>query len=198
MEQRREELSTADLADQPKRESETSHRERPDDPGTDTMRDDDLSYEKAPTDRPRPAARVADFNAPPEQVGPEELDPAAAPARQDPLSAPTTATPASRSSGEPRDAGDSASASPLMAGGDADSFQARWTDVQNSFVDSPRRAVEAADALVAELMQHLASTFADERSRLEGQWDRGDDVSTDELRTAFQRYRSFFGRLLAT
>ena len=70
--------------------------------------------------------------------------------------------------------------------------------MQNSFVDSPRQAVEQADGLVAELMQHLATTFADERGRLEGQWDRGDDVSTDELRTAFQRYRAFFGRLLST
>jgi hypothetical protein len=47
-------------------------------------------------------------------------------------------------------------------------------------------------------MQHLARTFADERGRLEGHWDRGDDVPTDSLRDAFQRYRSFFGRLLAT
>jgi hypothetical protein len=71
-------------------------------------------------------------------------------------------------------------------------------DVQTGFVDAPRQAVERADGLVAELMQHLASTFADERGRLENQWDRGDDVPTDDLRTAFQRYRSFFERLLAT
>jgi hypothetical protein len=47
-------------------------------------------------------------------------------------------------------------------------------------------------------MQHLARTFTDERRRLEGHWDRGDEVSTDDLRTALQRYRSFFERLLAT
>lgn len=90
------------------------------------------------------------------------------------------------------------SAGPLLASGDAEGFRARWTDVQTGFVDAPRRAVEQADALVAELMQHLARTFADERGRLETQWDRGDDVPTDDLRTAFQRYRSFFERLLAT
>jgi hypothetical protein len=87
---------------------------------------------------------------------------------------------------------------PLLGGNDTEGFRARWTDVQTGFVDEPRRAVEQADGLVAELMQHLAKTFADERSRLEGQWDRGDDVPTDDLRTAFQRYRSFFERLLAT
>ncbi len=86
---------------------------------------------------------------------------------------------------------------PLLASEDAERFRARWTDAQTGFVDAPRRAVEHADRLVAELMQHLAKSFADERAGLERQWDRGDDVSTDDLRTAFQRYRSFFERLLA-
>jgi predicted lipid-binding transport protein (Tim44 family) len=87
---------------------------------------------------------------------------------------------------------------PLLPQRDAEAFRARWTDVQTGFVDAPRQAVEQADKLVAELMQHLAKTFADARSGLEHQWDRGDDVPTDDLRTAFQRYRSFFERLLAT
>jgi hypothetical protein len=86
----------------------------------------------------------------------------------------------------------------LLAADDAEAFRARWTDVQHGFVDAPRQAVAQADGLVAELMQHLAKTFADERGRLEGQWDQGGDVSTDDLRTAFQRYRSFFERLLTT
>jgi hypothetical protein len=89
-------------------------------------------------------------------------------------------------------------AGPLLAGAESEGFRARWTDVQAGFVDAPRRAVEQADGLVAELMQHLAKTFADERSRLESQWDRGEDIATDDLRTAFQRYRAFFERLLST
>ena len=84
----------------------------------------------------------------------------------------------------------------MLAAAESEGFRARWTDVQTGFVDAPRRAVEQADALVAELMQHLAKSFADERGRLEGQWDRGEDIPTDDLRTAFQRYRSFFERLL--
>ena len=63
--------------------------------------------------------------------------------------------------------------------------------------DEPRRAVEDADALVASAMKRMAEVFASERSQLEGQWDRGDDVSTEDLRIALQRYRSFFGRILA-
>ena len=86
----------------------------------------------------------------------------------------------------------------LLAADDAEAFRARWTDVQHGFVDAPRQAVAQADGLVAELMQHLAKTFADERGRLEGQWDQGGDVSTEDLRTAFQRYRLFFERLLTT
>jgi hypothetical protein len=91
-----------------------------------------------------------------------------------------------------------ATGGPLLASDDAEAFRARWTDVQFGFVNSPRQAVEQGDGLVAELMQHLARTFAEERSRLESQWDQGSDVSTEDLRTAFQRYRSFFERLLAT
>jgi hypothetical protein len=91
-----------------------------------------------------------------------------------------------------------AAAGPLLASDDAEAFRARWTDVQFGFVNSPRQAVEQGDGLVAELMQHLARTFAEERSRLDSQWDQGSDVSTEDLRTAFQRYHSFFERLLAT
>jgi hypothetical protein len=64
-------------------------------------------------------------------------------------------------------------------------------------VDEPRRAVEQADSLVAGAMKRLAETFANERAKLEGQWDREENVSTENLRLALRRYRSFFGRLLS-
>jgi hypothetical protein len=73
----------------------------------------------------------------------------------------------------------------------------RWDDIQAGFVDEPRRAVQDADSLVAETMQQLANTFARERGNLEQQWGRGDNVSTEDLRIAFRRYRSFFKRLLS-
>jgi len=38
--------------------------------------------------------------------------------------------------------------------------------------------------------------FANEHGLLEGQWKQGDDVSTEDLRQALQRYRSFFNRLV--
>jgi hypothetical protein len=86
---------------------------------------------------------------------------------------------------------------PLFAGEDAERYQGKWTEIQGHFVDDPRRAVEEGDALVATLMQQLAETFAEERSSLEQQWDREGDVSTEDLRVALQRYRSFFDRLLS-
>lgn len=86
---------------------------------------------------------------------------------------------------------------PLLADEATSDVRSRWEQIQGSFVDEPRHAVEEADALVAELMQQLADSFADERERLESQWDRGDEVSTEDLRVALQRYRSFFDRLLS-
>ena len=79
---------------------------------------------------------------------------------------------------------------------EANDFRTRWTGIQTGFVDEPRRSVEQADALVAEVIKRLANSFAEERSKLEGQWGRGDDVSTEDLRVALRRYRSFFDRLL--
>ena len=87
---------------------------------------------------------------------------------------------------------------PLLSSGDTDAFERRWQDIQVGFVDEPRNCVQEADGLVAEVMKRLAEGFAEERRSLEGQWDRGDQVSTEDLRVALQRYRSFFNRLLST
>ena len=88
-------------------------------------------------------------------------------------------------------------AAPLFSLEEATDFRARWNAIQVSFVDEPRRTVEQADNLVAVAMKRLAEMFAAERANLEGQWDRGDNVSTEDLRLALRRYRSFFGRLLS-
>lgn len=86
---------------------------------------------------------------------------------------------------------------PLFASDQSERFTTRWQEIQTSFVDQPRNAVAEADTLVADLMQRLAASFSQERERLETQWDRGDDVSTEDLRVALTRYRSFFDRLLS-
>jgi cytochrome c556 len=86
---------------------------------------------------------------------------------------------------------------PLLPADQSERFGRRWQEIQGQFVDEPRKAVEDADALVADLMQRIASGFTKEREQLEAQWDSGDDVSTEDLRVALTYYRSFFERLLA-
>jgi hypothetical protein len=76
-------------------------------------------------------------------------------------------------------------------------YRTRWEAIQTGFVDQPRAAVEQADALVSQLMTRLTEVFTRERSTLEGQWTKGDNVSTEDLRIALTRYRSFFNRLLS-
>ncbi len=102
---------------------------------------------------------------------------------------------------EARNANPNASAnldqpSPLFAETEVGDYRSRWSNIQAAFVDEPRHAVEEADSLVAQLMKKLAEGFAGERERLEKHWDSGQNVSTEDLRVALQRYRSFFDRLL--
>ena len=86
---------------------------------------------------------------------------------------------------------------PLFLPGVAKEFRTRWDTVQIGFVDDPRQAVRQADELVAQVMKSLAETFSNERARLEGQLDQKDKASTENLRVALRRYRSFFERLLS-
>lgn len=73
----------------------------------------------------------------------------------------------------------------------------KWNAIQTKFIDEPRESVQEADSLVASTINRLAESFANERAKLESQWAKGGDVSTEELRLALQRYRSFFDRLLS-
>ena len=86
---------------------------------------------------------------------------------------------------------------PLFSSSDAERYRDQWTSVQGEFVDQPREAVEQADRLVADLMQSLAAQFSETRAGLESHWTDDENVSTEDLRVAMTRYRSFFERLLA-
>ena len=105
-----------------------------------------------------------------------------------------TATRANAASGQP---GETDERIALFSPDETSALRGQWDSIQVGFVDEPRQAVEKADALVAGAMKRLAEGFAAERERLEKQWDRGDSVSTEELRLALRRYRAFFGRLLS-
>jgi hypothetical protein len=86
---------------------------------------------------------------------------------------------------------------PMFAGAEAAGYRTQWDAIQTGFVDEPRRAVQEADALVALVMKRLSEVFTDERGSLERQWGEGDEISTEDLRVALRRYRSFFERLLS-
>jgi hypothetical protein len=148
---------------------------------------------------PDPEARDVETSGEP----PVQADNRAATVPADATPAPSSATPQDETAAAPASsdgtpAGASETSEPLLPAELTSTFQRRWEEVQTRFVDEPRGAVEAADGLVANLMQQLADGFAQERERLEAQWGRGEDISTEDLRVALQRYRSFFQRLLST
>jgi hypothetical protein len=165
---------------------------------SDTRTMDDLAAEPATRERATDATSAPEATDAPERR-PEEktLSTADIAGRSDDRVGREATMAADRSAGAPaRDAGEDRRA-PLFDETASGEFRSRWDAVQTGFVDEPRRAVQDADSLVAEVMQRLADTFAKERSRLERQWSEGDDVSTEDLRIALRRYRSFFDRLLS-
>jgi hypothetical protein len=87
--------------------------------------------------------------------------------------------------------------SPLFSDETERELRTQWHEIQTGFVDEPKRAVEQADELVARLMQHLAQSFSNQRNSLEQQWEQAEKISTEDLRLALRRYRSFFERLLS-
>lgn len=121
----------------------------------------------------------------------------AAPASRPGASASRTNVAASQSPSSTPQAPDARSNGALFAEDELRDFRGRWDQVQTSFVDEPRHAVEQADTLVATVVKRIAEQFAEERAKLEKQWDSGDNVSTEDLRQGLKRYRAFFDRLLS-
>ena len=84
----------------------------------------------------------------------------------------------------------------LLSTDEQGQLRSRWQQIQQGFVDEPQTAVRQADELVATTIKRVAEIFSAERTRLEGEWSRGDDVTTEDLRQALRRYRWFFDRML--
>lgn len=85
---------------------------------------------------------------------------------------------------------------PLFEDEDAKRFRNQWLSIQSKFVDDPRESVKQADDLVAGVLKSVTMGFSDRRVALEKQWNSGENISTEDLRVALKRYRSFFDRLL--
>lgn len=85
---------------------------------------------------------------------------------------------------------------PLFEDNEAKQFRTQWLNIQSKFVDDPGESVKQADELVASVLKSVTMGFSDRRVALEKQWKSGENISTEELRVALKRYRSFFDRLL--
>jgi hypothetical protein len=105
--------------------------------------------------------------------------------------------PIDRPSASSRNQADDTSRTTLFPPDESSSLKARWSDIQAAFVDEPREAVKRADALVNDVTRRVSEVFTEEREALEKQWDRGDQVTTEDLRVTLQRYRAFFDHLLS-
>ncbi|MDT5274576.1 MAG: hypothetical protein QOG95_1508 [Mycobacterium sp.] len=156
-------------------------------PVSEAPRIEDESTAVAP--EPVPAAESAEPAADPAEPSIDSVEP----------SIDTTAPPSAEvPEAEPPSAKHESSADELLfAGDDLADLRARWAGVQAAFVDDPKECVQKADGLVSDLVEHLTTGFAEARSRLEEQWSRGEEASTEDLRLALMHYREFFERLLA-
>jgi hypothetical protein len=86
----------------------------------------------------------------------------------------------------------------LLKSQEEDDFLKRWEKIQTTFVDDPCAAVQAADSLVANIMQTLAATCDEHKYQLEEERNRSGQTDTEALRTALRHYRSLFSRLLTS
>jgi hypothetical protein len=87
---------------------------------------------------------------------------------------------------------------PLFENDEAEQFRSHWLNIQSRFVDDPGASVKEADELVANVIKSITRSFADRRISLENQWNGGENnISTEDMRVAIKRYRSFFNRLLS-
>ena len=181
-----EEITTADLAQGKRPVSQDLPRQDVREDRLKLNEEDRFSEDQLNDDRPKPvlAGRPSSASG---EIAQQNVNAAASDIR-------STTDEVRNAASTGRTATDS---TPLFPNNELEELRNRWSGVQTAFVDEPRSAVEQADSLVASAMKRLAEVFAEERSRLEQQWDRGDNVSTEDLRIALQRYRSFFQRLLS-
>jgi hypothetical protein len=163
-------LQTEDIAN--------AHQRTDDEPTTDRSVADEYQTDEYKSDETKAAETPGD------EAQTRLDDP---PTEQLPIQEPVARTPAQTTDDELAE---------LFPHQEAEQFRGEWQDIQARFVDDPRDAVQSADQLVAEVMRSLATTFTDHKHELEGQWQQGSDVETEDLRLALRRYRSFFNQLL--
>ncbi|GAA0931198.1 MULTISPECIES: hypothetical protein [Streptomyces violaceusniger group] len=88
---------------------------------------------------------------------------------------------------------------PVLPTSEHDTLTQRLRYAVSGFVDSPRGAVEEADALLVEVANRLTDLLAERRATLRAAWHEEDAVSseTEELRLAMRGYRNVLERLIS-
>ena len=86
---------------------------------------------------------------------------------------------------------------PLFDSRVAEQLRTRWLEIQSGFVDDPNISLQDADELIIHMIENIITTLSEKRMTIEDQWQRDDQVSTEDLRLTLKNYRSFFNRLLA-
>jgi len=133
-------------------------------------------------DRQVTAKRMAERDDPSTRsTSPDERD------RADPPTRPDTPARADQSADRP---------AALISPERAREFQRRWTEMKGDFVEEPRHAVRQANNLVGEVLDELEELFRVQRGELEHGLD-DESATTEDLRLALGKYRSFFDRLLS-
>ena len=168
------------------------------DPATNVEPEFSSARTEAPVSEGEPAAQTDPARTEPAQTDPVLAEPGQTdPAQAEPAQAePAQAEPA-QTEMVPRSAESQPSEGELLFAADPSGLRSRWDDIQAAFVDDPAECVQKADTLVTEVVEQLTTAFSEARSRLEAQWARGEQASTEDLRQALTRYREFFQRLLA-
>jgi hypothetical protein len=158
------------------------------DPTTNVEPEFSSTRTEAPVSQTEPAAQTDPALGEPAHAEPALAEPAQnGPAQTEPVQTMT----------EPHVAEAQSSDEELLFAADLSGLRSRWDDIQAAFVDDPADCVQKADTLVTEVVEQLTTAFSEARSRLEAQWARGEQASTEDLRLALTRYREFFQRLLA-
>ncbi|MEO3884720.1 hypothetical protein [Nonomuraea sp. B5E05] len=80
---------------------------------------------------------------------------------------------------------------------DPTQVQARWRDLQASFVDDPGEAVRRADGLLGEVVESFTSSLTSRTDALRDGWKDTGAQDTEHLRLALRDYRNVLERLLA-
>jgi hypothetical protein len=172
LDERHDQLATEDDYQRPEQTIPEQQR------GADEMRADEMRTDEMRTDEMRTGEMPPEETTPPEQTRSEEQ------------------VSGHQVSGQQGAHAQDGQRARLVPEDHAASYASRWDAIKGTFVDEPREAVAQADALVGELLEELETLFREQRREIEQGLD-ADETSTEDLRMALRRYRSFFDRLLA-